>query len=935
MLNNQQQDEISYLSEERKYKTICSIPKESEEYALLKQYIEVEKLLFSKQNQEKIFNSIISIYEQIETNKDYFLQYLIDILCYFILIRPRESMLSCFLIKSLLTKYENKRNFIFTTIKRNDWFNRSYIIPDVLYSQNLTSTRLIYYEKREDTIFSLYKEGSLEYILKEDDINNLKNYINMHNDFNANEFHIKINNLFNLNTLLPYHNNLITDRIEKGEASILDFCCFYGSNNCFKFLKMNRFGDYGLNIKELCICGGNLEIIHDIEQSGISFDNCFEYSIRFHHQMIKEWLLSNYKCEVFSLMKCFEYYDYEAFLFLLLNEVDINMGGYFYYDMPFKFIQLNLTALGYLCKQYEINNDLIKLLIEHGADINNGSEICTPLGYLYDHKELNIEVIKYLIEIGADIDKGKVTPLGFLCQQKEINFSQLKYLVELGADVNKGDISPLGYACDHDEVNIEVIKYLIDHGAEVNKECIIEYSNICSPLAFLCMQKQENIDAIKLLIEHCADVNIEFKRYNIPYTLLGYLCHKKKVNIEAVKLLIAHGADVNKGETTPLMYSCWNDGVNIEAIKFLIEHGADVNKGEGDHSPLSNLCSSDEINIEAIKLLLSHGADPNKGGPYNPLGYLYLQKEVNLEAMKLLVENGANINQEFYRNNDECPMLCHLCMKNKVNKELLNFIIGADVNAVFGENYTSLSYVCRIDQVNINSIKLLIDLGADVNKGDPTPLCRLCCHKKVNIDAIKILLQHGADVNKAYEIHGRIFTPLCYLCRQEEVNFEAFNLLLKHGADINKGDITPISYLCEDKEVKLEQIQFFLDHGADINKGVTTLLRRLCFQNTINIEAIKFCIEHGSDLNREYDSYDHNLTLLGILCNHDAIAFELIKLLIENGADVNKGDFTPLCYLCKQNTINIEAIKFLVENGADVNKRWFNSISLFMQSWNY
>ena len=82
----------------------------------------------------------------------------------------------------------------------------------------------------------------------------------------------------------------------------------------------------------MSVCGGNFEIIHECEESGISFDSCFEYCILLHHHTISEWLLSNYKCELFPSSKCLEYYDYETFLFLEFNEIEFTSELNRYFD---------------------------------------------------------------------------------------------------------------------------------------------------------------------------------------------------------------------------------------------------------------------------------------------------------------------------------------------------------------------------------------------------------------------------------------------------------------------------------------------------------------------------------------------------------------------------------------------------------------------------
>ena len=72
--------------------------------------------------------------------------------------------------------------------------------------------------------------------------------------------------------------------------------------------------------------------------------------------------------------------------------------------------------------------------------------------------------------------------------------------------------------------------------------------------------------------------------------------------------------------------------------------------------------------------------------------------------------------------------------------------------------------MCKPKKVNLETIQLLIDKCADVNKGNP--LGYLCKQIEVNIEALQLLLDHGADVNKEFGFHGA-YTPFGCLCNQK------------------------------------------------------------------------------------------------------------------------------------------------------------------------
>ena len=106
-----------------------------------------------------------------------------------------------------------------------------------------------------------------------------------------------------------------------------------------------------------------------------------------------------------------------------------------------------LTPLHYAVLAGHI--DVMKCLIEHGAEINALSKVgTTPLHLAV--KSGNIDVAKVLIDLGADIDY----PLG--CT---FNFD------EKGTDIGH----PLYYAIENNDNKMS--KCLIDHGADLNIRC--------------------------------------------------------------------------------------------------------------------------------------------------------------------------------------------------------------------------------------------------------------------------------------------------------------------------------------------------------------------------------------------------------------------------------------------------------------------------------
>ena len=414
---NEASTKLEFLPEKRNIPQLNFLPKK--EYNIYSNLINFETILFSDNiSYDDYIHQINQLISQ-NIKNERFIDYVINCLLYFIVIRPKQIKLPCEFLKTLCSPSTWCR--IQESILFNNLLYYS-IIQDVLYLEYIIDFEPIGFNKREYTILSIYPEDSIEYILKEDDLNQLKIFISSQD---------KIYPKIKIDGDSPPYEVLKIRKHEINEINFLDFCSFYGSNQCFKFLKANgyEFGDF---IQAFSIAGGNIEIIHEIEHSGISYDGFLEYSIQYHHKNISEWLLSNFKCEMISLFTCLEYFDYQFYLFFLLNGANVNE------------CDSNGTLLLYLCQQKNTDIEEIKLLIEKGADVN-----------------------KRLIHYDEYMD----TPLFALLKQKELNFNKINLLLESGANINEiinidddcGTI--LDYFCNQRNVNLEIIKFLLEKGA--------------------------------------------------------------------------------------------------------------------------------------------------------------------------------------------------------------------------------------------------------------------------------------------------------------------------------------------------------------------------------------------------------------------------------------------------------------------------------------
>ena len=193
--------EIECLPSIRKYQTLSSIPNDSKVYRFYSELEEQMFSLFSNQKttteQEELIKTILFKFESIKEQK-HFSQYFVDLLVYYFLIRPKQTEITCNLLSILLSNNENQRLFIIETIQNNHLYQNHSFLQNILDSQGIHKIKPKAYEKQKNTIFSIYEKGSLEFILKENDVNSLKEYIQQNNINKDQKIQIDKNSPFSL-----------------------------------------------------------------------------------------------------------------------------------------------------------------------------------------------------------------------------------------------------------------------------------------------------------------------------------------------------------------------------------------------------------------------------------------------------------------------------------------------------------------------------------------------------------------------------------------------------------------------------------------------------------------------------------------------------------------------------------------------------------------
>lgn len=219
---------------------------------------------------------------------------------------------------------------------------------------------------------------------------------------------------------------------------------------------------------------------------------------------------------------------------------------------------------------YSGNIDVVRFLIDQGADYNITDGEGSPVYYAFEYGY--VRIVKYFVEehgidlmtvnecgtlFGRAIVSGDLDTIEYLMSRKDVTYDcndlleivilcshldVVEYLVEeKGVDVNfvkKNGWTPLLDAVERDSV--EVVEYLIEKGAYINA------TTEDGTTALHIAAKDCNFDMVKCLVINGANINARNKNENTPLYLATQdrEYQDKDIKEDVKEYLISRGAHI-------------------------------------------------------------------------------------------------------------------------------------------------------------------------------------------------------------------------------------------------------------------------------------------------------------------------------------------------------------------------------------------------------
>lgn len=306
--------------------------------------------------------------------------------------------------------------------------------------------------------------------------------------------------------------------------------------------------------------------------------------------------------------------------------------------------------------------EIVRLLLEHGAELNRSSGRSTPLGLAATTGDP--ELVKTVLDHGAEVDGRDRTGSTALVTAAATNLPPRRrpmlldvcsVLLERGADPNaRRDDGATALSIAARRRNEELVALLRKHGAKPSllDACVLgdaksvrqiladerDSRNAELSTALIAAARYGHTDAAGALLEHGADPNGAMAQPGNPLFSAA-----ASGNTAMVRLLLDHGAKASgmPAEFVPLG-ACilGNEHPNAEIVQMLVKAGSPVDTRI--HGWTYLLLAIKDGHNDAAKLLVEAGADVNARAPVDDPAIVLAAALARTEMVKLLLEHGAD-----------------------------------------------------------------------------------------------------------------------------------------------------------------------------------------------------------------------------------------------------------------------------------------------------
>lgn len=481
---------------------------------------------------------------------------------------------------------------------------------------------------------------------------------------------------------------------------------------------------------------------------------------------------------------------------------------------------------------------------------------------------------------------------------------------------------------------------------------------------------------VKLLVSKGAEINARNNDGRTPFMLAAAMGHHR-----VVQLLAEEGATVDAQDNSGRTAMDWAREKNRSRVVRELEGIADKRAEQARKQRKKEVAdivadarermltlqlfrAAENGDVKAIRGLLRKGAEVDARDEQGMTPLMYAGLAGRLEAVEFLVRKGANVNitdasgktASAYAAAGNHDKIVQFLAKHGAARADAAEDTKTEIVTAADPNVELLAAASRGD---LESVKKLVDRGADVNARDPmknTPL--MLAAMGGHTDTAAFLLEKGADP-ALKQVGGMTAAHWAEAAGNDDIA----RMLGKapktaaaepkpsaekksepkptpvpdrkkavepspvpSKAEKPKGLVKELFQAVEGGDAK--KVKTLIDKGADVNsrdeKKQTPLMKAAVQGRAALVEAL---LKAGADVNAR-DFLDRNALLLALVRGHEKAA----RQLIEAGADPNSAGLSGKTALMTAASAGLtDIVKLLLDKGAEVNAQ--DKLGLTALSW--
>lgn len=465
------------------------------------------------------------------------------------------------------------------------------------------------------------------------------------------------------------------------------------------------------------------------------------------------------------------------------------------------------TPLHIACKKLIL--PIIKLLIEAGADTKiKDNEGCPPYFYALNSKDKDFEVIKYLLETGAG-DLNAEDKYDGNCLNYAVKNGSLELLLFLIGKGVKIIVQRRRFGLVHEAAaskKLEILRHLVE---VIHVPCDMSEYDGMTPL--IIAARNGSVEMVKILLKNGAK---PFKKDHDEASPLTYAVLRN--HYEVAELLLKHSTrTINDAPfiDSPPIFMALAEG-NIKMAELLFSYRANISLKSREGWNIVEFMCAHNVLREGLEFLLrrtklSFQAFMGKYAPNSKPLILLASSRLATHSVKKLIELGFDVKEQDDNLNTALHLACKssnyelvdgLASTSTGNSELVDFLLKCGLDPLArnkygetpllyvintpvlkrvlescpnplevekpGDNLLPVGFVARAAvQRSIESVKLLINHGADVNIPSPEGITAMhCACQYKNLEMIDVLVKAGFKLNEPFRSRPacRVTLPLAY-----------------------------------------------------------------------------------------------------------------------------------------------------------------------------